>query len=229
MNHATTPAARWRGGFATSVMTVAVTVLALFSGSPAHAVDTPADPAETVATIPAAERANLDAVLAASDNSGDTAVFDIDRALELGADEAAAEEFALAFVASGGVLADTSSAGSEQLKLKASMTVSAKAACRGRTGYTGYYWFGPQSALDSCLTTGLINGIGIAAAGGGTYTAASALTVAGLPSSAVVGVVSAVLALGVAFLTVCRDTSSLGAMYLNGGVPGVVAPSCWAQ
>lgn len=53
--------------------------------------------------------------------------------------------------------------------------------------------------------------------------------VAGLPSSAVGGVVSAVLALGVGFLNICKDTSSLNAIYLNGGVPGVVIPRCWAQ
>lgn len=37
------------------------------------------------------------------------------------------------------------------------------------------------------------------------------------------------LALGERFLNIGKDTSSLNTIYLNGGVPGVVVPSCWAQ
>jgi hypothetical protein len=80
----------------------------------------------------------------------------------------------------------------------------------------------------TCATSAFINGIVIAAAGGGVYTATAALTGVGLPSSAVVGVVSAVMALGVGFLNICRDASSNGAIYLNGGSP-VAPPTCWGR
>ncbi|BAJ74552.1 outer membrane protein [Microbacterium testaceum StLB037] len=223
-------APRHRARVITSLTAATVTVLGmLFAAPAANAAEPAAEPAPAVAELPAAEQANLDALLAASDTSGEVPVFNIDDALARGADRAATEQFAATFVQTGGTLTGTSSPESATISESSSVVALAAADCRGRTGFTGYYWFGPQTALDSCLTTTLINGISIAAAGGGVYTAASALTVAGLPSSAVVGVVSAVLALGVVFLNVCKDTSSINAIYLNGGVPGVVSPSCWAQ
>ncbi len=214
----------------TSITAATATVLAMLVMAPAaNAAEAPVEPVSAPAEISAEEQANLDALLAASDNTGDVAVFDVDQALALGADEVATQEFATTFVEAGGTLADSASAESAKIAESSEASAMAVAACRGKTGFTGYYWFGPQTALDSCLTTTFINGIAVAAAGGGTYAAASALTVAGLPAAAVVGVVAAVLGLGVAFLTICKDTSSVNAIYLNGGVAGVVPPSCWAQ
>ncbi len=212
-----------------SLATTMATILAMLLAAPAaNAADAPADPAP-VAEISPEERANLDVLLAASDNTGDVPVFDIDQALRLGADQAAAQEYASAFVESGGTLAPSQSTDAADIARGIVASTGALAACRGATGFTGYYWFGPQTALDSCLTTSFINGIALAAAGGGTYAAASALTVAGLPASAVVGVVAAVLGLGVVFLNICKDTSSVNAIYLNGGVAPGIPPSCWAQ
>lgn len=161
--------------------------------------------------------------------SGEVAVFDVDRALALGADENAVQEFAAGFVESGGTLAPNASTKAAQMSESTETSAMALAACRGKNGFTGDYWFGPQTAMDSCNTSALINGITLAAAGGGTYAAASALTVAGLPGGAVVGVISGILGIGVAFLNICKDTSSVNAVYLNGGVAGAVPPSCWAQ
>ncbi len=31
--------------------------------------------------------------------------------------------------------------------------------------------------------------------------------------------------MGIVFLTICKDTSSIGAIYLNGGIPGAVPPA----
>ncbi|MFC6355171.1 hypothetical protein [Luethyella okanaganae] len=213
----------------TSITAATATALAmLFMAPAANAAEAPIEPPPVV-EISAEEQANLDALLAASDNSGDVAVFDVDQALQLGADEAATQRYASAFVESGGTLAAGLSSVAADIARGTQAGAMALAACLGQTGFTGYYWFGPQTALDSCLTTAFINGIALAAAGGGVYAAASALTVAGLPAAAVTGVVAAVLGLGVVFLTICKDTSSVNAIYLNGGIPGVVPPSCWAQ
>ncbi|WP_372967623.1 hypothetical protein [Microbacterium sp.] len=213
----------------TSITAAAATVIAMLVMAPAaHAAETPSDPAPVV-EISAEEQANLDALLAASDTSGEVAVFDVDRALELGADQSAVQEFAAGFVESGGTLAAAASTTATEISKGTESSAMALAACRGKNGFTGYYWFGPQTAMDSCNTSALINGITLAAAGGGTYAAASALTVAGLPAAAVVGVISGILGIGVAFLNICKDTSSVNAIYLNGGVAGVVPPSCWAQ
>lgn len=220
---------RSKGRLITSITAATATILAMLAVAPAaNAADVPVDPVP-VYEIPAAEQANLDALLAASDNTGDVAVFDVDRALELGADETATEEFAVSFVEAGGTLAPSESTVAADAAMSSKAGAMALAACRGNTGFTGYYWFGPQTAMDSCLTTGFINGIALAAAGGGTYAAASALTVAGLPLAAVTGVIAGVLGVGIVFLTICKDTSSIGAIYLNGGIPGAVPPSCWAQ
>ncbi|CAN5286771.1 hypothetical protein BH09ACT3_BH09ACT3_12350 [soil metagenome] len=76
----------------TSITTATATVLPMLIMAPAaHAAETPVDPAPVV-EIPAAEQANLDALLAASDNTDAVAVFDVDRALELGADQEAVRE-----------------------------------------------------------------------------------------------------------------------------------------
>ena len=161
--------------------------------------------------------------------AANVAVFDIDHAIQLGADQEATQQYASAWVEAGGTIVGMSAAASANIAKSTEASAMTLAACRGTTGFTGFYWFGPQTGLDSCLTQTFINAIGVAAAGGGTYAAISALTVAGLPQGAVVGVVAAVLGLGVAFLNVCRDTSSINAIYLNGGIPGAVPPSCWAQ
>lgn len=218
-----------RGRLITSITAATATVLAMLVMAPAaNAAEAPADPAPQV-EISAEEQANLDALLAASDNSGDVAVFDIDQAIKLGADQDATQQYASAWVESGGTIVGAAGPESADIAKGTEASAMALAVCRGKTGFTGYYWFGPQNALDSCLTQTFINAIGVAAAGGGTYAAISALTVAGLPQAAVVGVVAAVLGLGVAFLNICKDTSSIGAIYLNGGIPGAVSPSCWAQ
>ncbi|WP_156376734.1 hypothetical protein [Yonghaparkia sp. Root332] len=218
-----------RGRLIASITAATATVLAMLVMAPAaNAAEGAADPAPRV-EISAEEQANLDALLAASDNSGDVAVFDIDQALALGADATATQEYAASFVEAGGTLAPTESSSAADVAKGTEAGAMALAACRGKNGFTGYYWFGSQTAMNSCNTQALINGITLAAAGGGTYAAASALTVAGLPAAAVVGVIAGILGIGVAFLNICKDTSSVNAIYLNGGVAGVVPPSCWAQ
>lgn len=190
----------------------------------ANAADSPTA-AESVG-ITADERANLGALIAATENSDPTAVsFDAQLALELGASDDAITQYGAAFETRDGdqPATDASTARQATAQVQAAWT-----ACGGYSGYIGLYWFGSQIALNSCATDAFINGISLAAAGGGGYAAASALTVAGLPSSAVVGVVAAVLALGIVFLNICRDSSSNGAIYLNGSSP-LAPPTCWGQ
>ena len=170
------------------------------------------------APLTAEEISNLEALTSASkDDAGP--VFDAELAGLLGASDASIVEFSDGFVAAGGRL-ELPSAGER---------LAAVNACSGSSGFTGWYWFGPQTAMNSCQTDLLMAGIGTAIAGGGLYMAASALTVAGLPSTAVVGVATAVVAVGLGFLSICKAASSNGAIYLNGGIPGLVSPSCWGQ
>lgn len=186
------------------------------SGSDSAAISTAV--ASEGALLTAEEISNLEALTSASkDDAGP--VFDAELAGELGASVASIAEYSDGFVAAGGRLAQPS----------AGERPAAVNACNGGSGFTGWYWFGPQVAMNSCQTDLLMAGIGTAIAGGGLYTLSSALTVAGLPSSAVVGVATGVVALGLGFLSICKAASSNGAIYLNGGIPGIIVPSCWGQ
>lgn len=201
----------------------------LMIATPGIAQAQTSDGAAETRVLTAEETSNLEALAAATTHES-SVVFNADRALEFGASTDAVAEYGATFDALGGEVLAVESTLNAQLGAAArSDIVTAAATCRGKNGYSGTYWFGPQVALDECNTGALINGIAIAAGGGGTYVAASALTVAGLPAAAVVGVVSGILGLGVVFLNVCRDASGVNAIYLNGGVPSVVPPSCWGQ
>lgn len=176
----------------------------------------------------AAASANLNALLNATEQRT-VPVFSVERALSLGASGYSIDQYAASFVISGGILANSSTSDGKQLSQEASARAQyVLRACRGANAFTGMYWFGPQLALNSCSTNALVNGLTIAAAGGGTYAAAAALTGVGLPAGAVVGVVSGLLGVGVGILSWCRDASSIGAIYLNGGSP-IAPPTCWAQ
>lgn len=188
----------------------------------------PAPAAHDATQLSAEEVANINALTAATVNEPST-VFNAELALQLGASNDSIVAYGAGFIASGGSLASASTSGGQELTRSSSADAQdLMAACSGATRYIGMYWFGPQVAMNSCITNNLISGISLAAAGGGLYVAASALTVAGLPSAAVVGVISSILAIGVIFLIICRDNSSNGAIYLNGGI-GTIPPSCWGQ
>lgn len=80
------------------------------------------------------------------------------------------------------------------------VNMSIAAACRGRNGYTGTYWFGAQYAANSCCTPAIIHGVILAGFGVGTYAAAAALTGIGLPLSEISGVIAALIGLGAGVL-----------------------------
>jgi hypothetical protein len=209
------------------ISVASVAAAALFMGlavSPANAspMDS-SEKAQAVRQLSAEELHNLDALLAATNT--DELEFSPTDASQLGASAEAIEEYGATFVAVGGVLDESSSGLADTIELAAPMALAA--ACQGRNGYTGAYWFGLQYAANSCNTGALINGISLAVAGGAAYSAAAALTAIGLPAGAITGAVTAIVGVGLAFLVICRDTSSIGALYLNTG--GVTPPTCWAQ
>ncbi|MGL4340435.1 MAG: hypothetical protein ACRCSP_08465 [Rhodoglobus sp.] len=177
-------------------------------------------------TLTNEEISNLEALTSATKNSDAGPVFDAALALKLGATQSSISGFSAGLNAGVGRL--TKARVSEDTTQEQGVLAAARA-CSGASGFTGYYWFGPQIAMDSCQTDLLQAGIGIALAGGGVYTAASALTAAGLPAAAVIGVVTAVIGLGLGFVSLCKAASSHGGIYLNGGIPGIIAPSCWGQ
>lgn len=195
------------------------------SGAPAP---TPAPTPHRVLT--AAEIANMNALLAATPNNSEGApVFDAGLARSLGASEDAISQYGLAFASAGGNLTSASSLKVQRLSSALTADALARASrCRGSSGYTGLYWFGPQLALNSCDTTSFIDGINIAVGGGGVYVALSLIRALGIPGTIAATVISAVIALGSGFLTWCKDHSSIGAIYLNGGSP-LSPPTCWEQ
>jgi hypothetical protein len=195
------------------------------SGTPAP---TPAPTPHRVLT--AAEIANMDALLAATPNNSEgVPVFEAGLARSLGASKDAISQYGLAFASAGGNLTSASSLNGPKLTSALSMGILARASkCRGSSGFTGMYWFGPQLAMNSCDTTSFIDAINIAAAGGGVYAALSLIKLLGIPGTIAATVIGAVLALGSAFMSWCQRDSSIAAIYLNGGSP-ISPPTCWEQ
>jgi hypothetical protein len=214
----------WR---AAVVVVLSAALVGVFAVAPANANELGASAVGgTAVELSPEEVANVDALLAASRNDGELSFSPVEASL-LGASDESIIEYGGVLVALGAQLEGSASNLTAAIIDRAQQVEAVS--CVGRIGYTGTYWFGRQFAANSCNTGALINGLTIAAGGGGVYAAVSALTAVGLPAAAVVGTISAILVVGIGFLQVCRDTSSINAIYLNTGIPGVVVPSCWAQ
>lgn len=218
-----------------SVAGMALVLAAGLVAAPAHAVETPPGVAPPTAeapltgpvgTLTAAQTTELEILLASTDAS--TGVFNADQALFAGASAAAVADFAVAYQA-GGLKASNVDPGLQaQATASGERVAAAAASCAGARGYTGFYGWGWQWALNSCdtdlLMAALAGGGGSVAAIGGIISAAGVTAPVGAITAAVGGLVAA----GAGVVGICKaasyDTKSI---YLNAFVVGGVG--CWGQ
>jgi hypothetical protein len=154
-----------------------------------------------------AERDNLESLLAATSRSG---TFDAAAAVAAGVPVGPVIEYSAGILAFRGTvagLAETDHASA--VSLARTIVEQAPASCVGRSGYTGWWpATGHQTALNSCQTAQLIAVAGTAIAGGSLYALVATLTAVGLPAGVTVAVATAIVALGLGFLTVPMGRST---------------------
>jgi len=177
--------------------------------------------AAEIGTVTADEAKQL-AVLAQAVTFDDKAVmFDYAQALELGADESFATDYARGILLADGTVQNAPA--TEALVLSASdeELTQAAAACRGTNG-VGYYWWGHQLRVDSCNTQLLV---GALTAGAGIAAVAAVITAA-TGAGAVAGTIAAaVLTVGAGAVTACNMYGN--GVFLNQLWTGT--PFCWGQ
>ncbi|MGN7187735.1 hypothetical protein [Microbacterium enclense] len=231
-NEQSTTRRRRLSGLAGTATALAVVVGFALAPSAAHAAETTTPPSASApatgpeASLSAADQAELETLLAATDSA--TGTFDAAKALGAGASEQAVADYAASYEAAGQnvtglvetVRAQTSEAGER--------VAAAASSCTGDRGYTGFYGWGWQWALNSCdtdlLMAALAGGGGAVAAVGGVISAAGVTAPAGAVTAAAGGLVAA----GAGIVSICKAASyEKKAIYLNAFVTGSVG--CWGQ
>ncbi len=154
--------------------------------------------------------------------------FDADKARSAGVSEASIADYARVLESAGWSV--QGKVDLTQATSASTAAVDALSRCKGRSGYTGF-WFpiGHQFAMNSCQTSQFIALLGLVVAGGAIGGLASFLSVLGAPVGAVSTIIAAFAGIGVGFAQVCQAYSSNGAIYVNSGGPPVFPPSCWGQ
>ena len=157
------------------------------------------------ATLSPADKAQLEVLLNATNL--EVGVFDAAQAVTAGASLVAVADYAATYEASGAVVANSTPNLLSSTSAVGERLAAAALSCTGARGYTGFYGWGWQWALNSCDTDLLM----AALAGGGGATAA------------VGGVISAAGVVGI-----CKAASyEAKAIYPNAFVTGGVG--CWGQ
>ena len=171
-------------------------------------------------TVTAEDERQLSLIGQATDIEDGMLSFDYAEALELGASQAFADDYALGVVVGGqSVLNGPSSL--QERAAEAEPLMMAAAACLGST-YVGTYWWGQQLALNSCQTNLLVNAM---------WTGVGIAMIAGLISSwtgyggALGAVAAAVLTVGAGAIGMCNMYGR--GVYLNHLWTG--QPFCWGQ
>jgi hypothetical protein len=213
---------------------MALALTATLVAAPAQAAEPPAEQAPPTAAAPllgpvgtltAAQSTEFEILLASTDAT--TGVFNAEQALAAGAPAPAVADYAAAFQASGQGVANVTP-GLQAQATESGAQVAAAASCAGARGYTGFYGWGWQWALNSCdtdlLIAALAGGGGSIAAVGGLISAAGVTAPAGAVTAAAGGLVVA----GAGVVGICKaasyDTKSI---YLNSFVAGGIG--CWGQ
>jgi len=199
----------------------------LFSAPASAAEMPPQTPSVSLATAVDSENSlsseQKDAIyLLTSATDREARTFDSDEAVAAGVDEQAVAEYAAAFQNTAGLPSE----GQDSRVMPGSTTTVA--ACTGKRGYTGFYGWGWQTALNSCETNLLIGAMG--AGGGGAYAISGVLVAAGVPApaAAVTAAVGGLITAGVGVVSVCKAASyTKNAIYLDAFVTGGVG--CWGQ
>lgn len=191
-------------------------------------VATEANPANgPEAQLSAADAALLTQLEAATNTS--TGTFDAQAALAAGADPSAVADFAATYSSAGRSVVHLDAGTANLVSPAATDIVAAAATCSGARGYTGFWGWGWQTALDSCdtdlLMTSIAGGGGGIAAVGGVIAAA---TGPGAPAGGIVAAAGGLVAAGAGIIAICKAASrEKQAIYLNVYVTGSVG--CWGQ
>jgi len=233
MQDAETTTRRQRpSGLAGTVTALAVVVGVTLAPSAAQAVETSDPPSASApavgsaASLPAADQVELEQLLAATD--GATGTFDATKALGTGANEQAVADYATSYRAAGQNVIGLPEPVREQASEAGGRVAAAASSCTGNRGYTGFYGWGWQWALNSCdtdlLMAAVAGGGGAVAAVGGIISAAGVTAPAGAITAAAGGLVAA----GAGIVGICKAASyEKKAIYLNAYLSGSVG--CWGQ
>lgn len=207
------------------VLLLASTLMA----APAHASEAPQPdtaPVTSEVQLSAEQKADLQSLLAGIEST--SGVFHADRALAAGVSESDVADFAASFEASGGTVSDLPSTTKSEISAQGKQIAMAAASCKGSRGYTGFYGWGWQFALNSCDTDLLIAAVGGA---GTSYAALGGLIAVGgvtAPAGAVTIAVGGIIAAGAVPLSICKAASyGKKAIFLNAYIGGGIG--CWGQ
>lgn len=218
---------------ATSTATaLAVLIAVALPPQAAQATEPPVSPSATTpvmgpeAALSAQEQRELQSLLSATDPSRGT--FDVTKARDLGASEQAIADFATSYQAAGRSVLGLTVTTQIQRSDVGERVAAAAASCTGTRGYTGFYGWGWQWALNSCDTDLLM--AALAGVGGGTAAVGGIISAAGVtaPAGAVTAAVGGLIAAGAGVIGICKAASyEAKAIYLNAYVIGSVG--CWGQ
>lgn len=204
-----------------ATVAVILSTALVFSGGAAATAAEPSAPVSH-STMSPEQTASLEALLSANDSS--TRTFTVAHATTAGAAPQDVADFSAMLKLSGWtVVGETVAAPS----IAAAEVVTTFASCTGNRGYTGFYGWGWQWALNSCDTDLLIQAL--LAGGGGTAAVGGVLTAVGIaPAGGITAAVGALIAAGAGPIQVCK-TASYGAhaIYLNVFATGSIG--CWGQ
>lgn len=215
-----------------ATLTVAATVAAaamLTVASPAMAA-TPSELAPVSHAVHQADDATPKASQEDIDNgnlagtfvttSDGVARFDFGAAVAAGVPATFAADFASGVVAGGGEITNAPADVSTASQAKGAQMLSV-ASCSGHNGY-GQYWWGWQTATDSCVTSAIINSIW---AGAGIAALAGILSSETGVGAAAGAIAAAALTIGAGALGVCASWGN--GIYWNTLYTGT--PFCWGQ
>lgn len=129
----------------------------LLTSSPATAAENPASSPSAqhpldgpVSQLSAAEERALSRLESATDTA--TGVFDAEAALAAGVSASDVADYAATYTAAGNDVVGMTSSVDAQTTPQARTVAAAAATCSGARGYTGFWGWGWQTALDSCDT-----------------------------------------------------------------------------
>ena len=223
-----------RKKLAVTITGLALVVSAGLAGSPASASEPEASSPPSAdapllgpeSSLTADQRVELEALVAATDPA--TAVFDADEALGAGVSDTAVADFAAAYQARGLGVSNLSPEVQGKTTAAGELIAASASSCTGARGYTGFYGWGWQFALNSCDTDLLI--AALAGGGGATAAVGGVISAAGVtaPAGAVTAAVGGLIVAGAGVVGICKAASyDAKAIYLNAFVIGNIG--CWGQ
>lgn len=215
-------------GVAGMAIVIAGTALA----GPAHAGQAPsASPGATAITgtgsdLSLSEKLDLEKLLAATDQPA--GIFDAAKAVASGVGPGPVADFAASYEAAGKRVSGLSSEVKAQISEVGDRIIHTLRSCTGKSGYTGFWGWGWQVALNSCDTDLLIAAMLSGGGGAGAIAGILAATGVGLPVAAITAAVGGLIAAEAGIVQVCKAASyDDEAIYLNAFVTGGVG--CWGQ